>query len=86
MSSPGRENDIALRALRSRMELERKSAARNLCSEMEILQIRLKQAMSDVEKGKTLNPHLIANAAMLTETIARWNMMLDLMPMVEQIK
>jgi hypothetical protein len=39
--------------------------------------------VKNVESGEHVNPHLIANFAMLTEAIARWNISIEVTPFLD---
>jgi len=76
-------DDVTERALRHRIDAERRYGKREILDGAELLIVRLRQAIRDVDFGKSINPHLIANFSMLTEAIARWNTALDLMPFLD---
>lgn len=44
------------------------------------LKIRTEQTIQALGDGKALDVHLVVNAAGITEEIARWNMVRDLIP------
>ncbi len=54
------------------------SAIRELRSGIEVLQQRLARAVRSLDAGEGLDEHLIANAAMLTAAIAKYNLTRDL--------
>ena len=78
MTSP-----LALAMLRHRLDSVRVTAQRDLLAEIINLEHRLRSARQAVESGARVDEHMIANAAMMTSTIARWNLVRDLLPFVE---
>jgi hypothetical protein len=74
---------IAKRALQRRLEHERDYGKREILSSAELLIARLHQVVKNVESGEHVNPHLIANFAMLTEAIARWNISIEVTPFLD---
>jgi hypothetical protein len=75
----------ALNLLVTRMGQERTRAAAELTSGITSLIHKLAAAMKDIQAGRSVDAHLIANATMLTETIARWNLTLDIAPIVDEV-
>ena len=69
--------------LRHRLDSVRVTAQRDLLAEIVNLEHRLRSARQAIESGAHVDEHLIANAAMMTSTIARWNLVRDLLPFVE---
>lgn len=66
--------------LKGRLQSEHERLATVLLSELQNLQVRVKQAIESLRDGKGLDAHLVVNAAGITESIARWNMVRDLLP------
>ena len=62
---------------------QRASLAESIARDLKTLRHRIDDAIDSLTEGARLDPHLIANAVMLTEQIARWNMVRDLAPMVD---
>lgn len=51
-----------------------------LMSSLKNLQQRTEMAIEALRDGKALDVHLVVNAGGITEEIARWNMLRDLIP------
>lgn len=51
---------------------------------LEQLKIRVERALSDLEAEEQIDEHLIVNASGLTADIAKWNLIRDLHPYVNQ--
>lgn len=66
--------------LKSRLTNERKQVAITLLSELKNLHVRTKNAIEALQEGQLLDAHLIVNASGITESIARWNLVCDLLP------
>lgn len=66
--------------LKSRLQKEHERVAAILLSELKNLQVRVNNAVESLRDGKALDAHLVVNAAGITESIARWNMVRDLLP------
>lgn len=73
-------DDQYVAALKYRLDLELDSQRRRLVSELEVLRSAVSTAIEAAGTGTRVNAHLIANAAMLTETIARYNLARELVP------
>jgi hypothetical protein len=76
-------DEFAVRKLRSRLAHERESAGRHLIRGMRVLRDNLENNIKRFEAGEQVDAHLISNFVMLTYEIARWNMMLELIPFLE---
>jgi hypothetical protein len=76
------DTSIALLALASRLRTEHDFAKRDLLGSIEYLTVGLRRAKEALDKGEKIDAHLIANAVMMTESIARWNTALELDPFV----
>jgi hypothetical protein len=70
-------------ALHRRLLHERDRVRRDLLHEIKRLRDNLRSAEQRLGEGRTVDAHLIANAATMTESIARWNMTVDLLPFLE---
>lgn len=71
-----------LSALRTRMRHEYEYGKRNITGEVKVLIHRLQTALKNVENNERVDAHLIANAVMITEAIARWNVAIETGPIV----
>lgn len=80
------DTSIALRSLASRLSNEHDVSKRDLLSSIDFLTVGLRRAKEALEKGERLDAHLIANVAMMTESIARWNTALELAPFLAALK
>lgn len=69
-------------AIRRRLDHERTRLTRSIASGLKTLRQHVDTAIADLAEGARIDPHLIASSAMLTEQIARWNLVRDLAPMV----
>lgn len=76
-------DEFAVRKLRSRMAHERESAGQHLIRGMRVLHQNLESNIKRFEAGEQVDAHLISNFVMLTYEIARWNMMFELVPFLE---
>lgn len=74
---------IAIDTLHRRLEHERDYSRRELLSEIRNLTDRLKRAKEAIEAGERVDPHLVANSAMVTETVARWNVAREMLPFLQ---
>lgn len=63
--------------------MERDGLKQSLLASVTNLQHELKRAREAIETNDRINAHLIANAAMMTEEIARWNLTRELLPFLE---
>lgn len=66
--------------LKARLDSEHQRVAATLHSELLNLQVRVKHAIEALRDGKGIDAHLVVNAGGITESIARWNMVRDLLP------
>ncbi len=64
------------------LEHERAHLRPGIRREIETLQHKLAGALRELEADDSLDPHLVANSAMLTALIARWNLARELAPRV----
>lgn len=71
------------RALKQRILAERNGTKTRLTSSLVHLKQQIESAERSLAEGGRVNAHLIANASMITEEIARWNLALDLWPFVD---
>lgn len=83
MSGKNSPDSVALNFLHTRLQSEHNRGRQQMYYALVDLQQRIKSALAAIELGEPLDAHLIANAAMLTEMIARWNLALDLIPAVK---
>lgn len=65
-----------------RLDVERDSIKLRLRAELTNHRIRVDRAIAALDGGEQIDDHLIANAAMLTAYIARWNLVRELAPLV----
>lgn len=65
---------------RVRQELDRSKAA-ELVADLTTLAEGVSKAIEAVQSGTRINAHIIANASMITASIARWNLALELLPL-----
>jgi hypothetical protein len=63
--------------------MERARLSNTLSLDLRALRDQIDGALASLEAKNRLNPHLIANSVMLTEQIAQWNLVRDLLPMVQ---
>jgi len=73
----------AIRALKHRIITEHKGSYGRLINSLRYLEQEIGSAQRALAEGKPVNAHLISNASMLTEEIARWNLARDLLPFVQ---
>lgn len=69
-------------ALQRRLNSESASLRSAIASELRSLGHKIERALTNLNSDQRLDAHLIANSVMLTDQIARWNLIRDLMPMV----
>ncbi len=69
--------------LRVRLEVNHAALRRELVASLRYLSECVDRGRRAIEAGEPLDPHLIVNASGLSETIARWNLVRDLLPYVE---
>ena len=79
-----KSNKLKQRALKQRIIAEHKGSYGRLANSLMHLEQEIGSAQRALAEGKPVNAHLIANASMLTEEIARWNLARDLMPFVQE--
>ena len=68
--------------LQRRLNSESTSLRLAIASELKALSHKIERALTNLDSDQRLDAHLIANSVMLTEQIARWNLIRDLTPMV----
>lgn len=73
---------VKLALLRSR--ISREADTRNLASELEGLAQNVERALENLAQGKALDEHLIQNASSIATRIARYNLLRDLVPYLEE--
>jgi hypothetical protein len=76
-------DSTAKRLLHSRLTIAQDSARLHLENGLRSLAYEVEVALKEIAEGKPLNNHLIHNANSLTQDIIRWNMALDLLPIVD---
>lgn len=69
-------------AIQRRLSLERATLARSIGVDLKMLRQCVDTAIINLAEGDRIDPHLIASSVMLTEQIARWNLVRDIAPMV----
>ena len=74
------DEEFLFSQLKNRLHSEHERVSATLLSELLNLQVRVKNAIESLRDGKGLDAHLVVNAAGITESIARWNMVRDLIP------
>lgn len=78
------QGTLALKStLKRRLESEHAYLIRGIASELSALRHKINRAITNLDSGQRLDAHLIANSVMLTEQIARWNLIRDLAQMVD---
>ena len=78
--------DFAVQQAKRRLEIERQSVNVNLESLLKNLKQRVDMALKSLKDGDSLDEHLIVNASSLTGLIARYNLVRDLGPYLDEIK
>jgi len=68
--------------LQRRLDSESAALRRTIAFELEALSQKIERALASLHSNQRLDAHLIANSVMLTEQIARWNLIRDLTPMI----
>jgi len=68
-------------ALQRRLDSESASLRLAIASELKSLGHKIERALANLNSDQRLDAHLITNSVMLTEQIARWNLIRDLAPM-----
>ena len=71
------------RMLLTRLRVESEGTKNRLQAALRDLEHKAQSARRDLEAGKALDAHLIVNASSITEEIARWNLVRDILPLVE---
>jgi hypothetical protein len=59
-------------------------AKRELVDGLKDLLLRGERALQALTAGEKVDEHLIANRVSLTADISRWNLMIDLSPMIDE--
>lgn len=67
-----------------RLVSEKSTGMNALESELKALQHNVNRALADLAAGQRIDEHLIANAVMITALVAKWNLVRDLIPMVDE--
>jgi hypothetical protein len=66
-----------------RLQSERTMAEHLLRSDLALLIQRSANALKALDDGRPIDAHLIANSVMITADITRWNLAIDLLPILE---
>jgi hypothetical protein len=64
-----------------RVQHEIDRARTELVADLTFLAAEVANAIAAVQSGTRINAHIIANAAMMTAAIARWNLARELLPL-----
>ena len=75
---------VETKMLASRLKVDRTMVARSLESHLRTLAHEVERARKALADGGSMDEHLIVNAGSLSALIARWNMLLDYTPYVEE--
>jgi hypothetical protein len=67
-----------------RLQHEIDRARTELVADLKFLAAEVANAMLAVNAGTRINAHIIANAAMISASIARWNLALELLPLTAE--
>lgn len=78
-----KRREMALAMLTTRLDMEATGQTERLVAQLKSLAHDIARAIEAAGSGDRVNAHLIANAAMLTETIARYNLARELAPLVK---
>lgn len=73
-------DSFGVERLKVRLNAEHERLINTLIMELKNLHQRTGIAIEALRDGKALDAHLIVNAGSITESIARWNMVRDLIP------
>jgi hypothetical protein len=73
-------DEFGIERLKARLNNEHERLINVLMMELKNLHQRTGIAIESLKDGKALDVHLIINAGSVTESIARWNMVRDLIP------
>lgn len=70
--------------LKRRMVITQESLKERIAHELKVLETNARRAREAIEKGNAIDGHLVTNAAPLTATIAEWNMLMGLVPYLDE--
>jgi hypothetical protein len=71
---------FGIEQLKARLNSEHQRLIVELNSNLKNLKQRTEMAIESLKDGKALDSHLIVNASGISELIAKWNMVRDLIP------
>lgn len=75
-----KKDSFGVEQLKVRLHSEHQRLIVTLMSELKNLKLRTEHTIEALRDGKQLDSHLVVNAASITELIAKWNMVRDLIP------
>lgn len=78
--------EFALKQVTRCLESERKKVNANLELMLKNLKQRVEMALTSLKEGGSLDEHLIVNASSITGLIARYNLVRDLSPYLDEVK
>lgn len=70
--------------LQTRSASEMASVRRQILSDLRYLAQKVSGALKDLEEGRPLDEHLIVNASGISAYIARYNLLTDLLPYINE--
>ena len=70
--------------LASKFRIEKNSIKHQLDHQIKALAVEVARAQKSLDKNELLNENMIVNAGCISGLIARWNMLLDYTPYVEE--
>jgi len=75
-----RKDSFGVEQLKARLHSEHQRLIVELKSNLSNLRQRTEMAIESLKDGKALDAHLIVNAGGISELIAKWNMVRDMIP------
>lgn len=79
------ESSFALKALKNRLLSEKARQTVELRENLTNLKVRIENTICRLNEDNHVDEHLVSNAAGITASIARWNLTIDLLPVLELV-